>query len=81
MTGRTPGEEETTMTDTIRALLAPHPDAAPAFGAPGRDWLTYGGLRALAGTVAATLQAAGVGRGDRRRKRSPGGIVRGRRPG
>ena len=49
VTGCTPGEEETTMTDTIRALLAPHPDAAPAFGAPGRDWLTYGGL--LEGSV------------------------------
>ncbi len=50
---------------TIRDLIAPHPDTALAIGAPGRDWLTYGGLRALAADVAAALHRAGIGRGDR----------------
>ncbi|MDJ0630755.1 MAG: acyl--CoA ligase [Rhodobacter sp.] len=53
------------MTDTISALLAPHANDALALGAPGRGWLTYGGLRDLAGTVKASLNAAGIGRGDR----------------
>jgi acyl-CoA synthetase (AMP-forming)/AMP-acid ligase II len=53
------------MGDTIRDLLAPHGGAAPALGAPGRDWLDYDGLRALSGEVASALHAAGVGRGDR----------------
>ncbi|MEL6684495.1 MAG: acyl--CoA ligase [Pseudomonadota bacterium] len=38
---------------------------APAIGAPERDWLSYGGLRALADTVAKSLHKAGIGRGDR----------------
>ncbi len=50
---------------TIAALLAAHPDHAPAFGAPDRPWLGYGALRALAAEVRADLAAAGVGRGDR----------------
>jgi len=50
---------------TIRDLIAAHPDDALAIGAPERDWLTYGGLRALAGDVAAALHNAGSGRGDR----------------
>lgn len=53
------------MAETIASLIAGHPGAAPAFGAPGRPWLTYGDLRALSGSVAASLHAAGVGRGDR----------------
>ncbi len=53
------------MAETIAALIAGHDDAAPALGAPGRPWLTYGGLRALSGEVAARLHAAGIGRGDR----------------
>lgn len=53
------------MTKTIAALIAGHGDAAPVLGAPGRDWLSYGALRALAGDVAAALYGAGVGRGDR----------------
>jgi acyl-CoA synthetase (AMP-forming)/AMP-acid ligase II len=53
------------MPDTLADLIAPHPAGALAIGAPDRPWLTYGGLRALAGTVAAALHAAGVGRGDR----------------
>ncbi|PQO22289.1 AMP-dependent synthetase [Rhodobacteraceae bacterium WD3A24] len=53
------------MTSTIKALLDGHAAEAPAIGAPGRDWLTYEGLRALAGSVAADLHRCGVGRGDR----------------
>ncbi len=51
--------------DTIRSLIAPHPDDAPALGAPGRAWLSYGGLRALSDRVEAGLRAAGVGAADR----------------
>ena len=36
-----------------------------AIGAPGRPWLSGGGLRSLAETVRATLAGAGIGRGDR----------------
>ncbi|MEO0991934.1 MAG: AMP-binding protein, partial [Pseudomonadota bacterium] len=50
---------------TLSALLLTHPDASPALGAPGRDWLDYGGLRALAYDVADALHGAGIGRGDR----------------
>ncbi len=53
------------MPDTLADLIAPHPAGALAIGAPDRPWLTYGGLRALAGTVADALHTAGVGRGDR----------------
>jgi acyl-CoA synthetase (AMP-forming)/AMP-acid ligase II len=53
------------MSDTLAALFAAHPDGAPAIGAPGRDWLTHGALRALAERTGAALRAAGVGRGDR----------------
>ena len=53
------------MAKTMTALLAMHPDTAPAIGAPGRDWLTYGGLRAHADDVRATLRAHGIGPRDR----------------
>ena len=53
------------MSDTLKSLLAGHPENAPAIGAPERDWLSYGGLRALADTVAGSLHQAGIGRGDR----------------
>ncbi|MGF1562041.1 MAG: acyl--CoA ligase [Geminicoccaceae bacterium] len=53
------------MPDTILSLIAAHPEAAPAIGAPGRAWLSFGGLRAQAGRVAEALHAAGVGRNDR----------------
>lgn len=53
------------MLKTIRDLIANHTDNAPALGAPGRDWLNYGGLRDLSGSVAIALHAAGIGRGDR----------------
>ena len=53
------------MANTLHDLIAPHAPDLPAFGAPGRGWLNYGALRDLAGTVANTLHAAGIGRGDR----------------
>jgi len=53
------------MTDTLIAMLGVHAGTAPAIGAPGRDWLSYDGLRAQAGQTADALHAAGVGRGDR----------------
>ena len=51
--------------DTLFDLLAAGAEAAPAIGAPGRPWLTHGALRALAGRTVATLNAMGIGRGDR----------------
>ena len=53
------------MADTIARLLAPHPEDAPAIGAPGRDWLRYGALRDLAERTAKALRQAGVGAQDR----------------
>ena len=53
------------MAQTIAELIAPHSDTSQAIGAPGRDWLTYGGLRALAASVCDSLRSAGVGADDR----------------
>ncbi len=53
------------MTQTISALIAGHDSAAPAIGAPGRDWLSYGALRALSDQVRGALHGFGIGRGDR----------------
>jgi acyl-CoA synthetase (AMP-forming)/AMP-acid ligase II len=53
------------MTATLAALLADKDAAAPAIGAPDRDWLSYGGLRALSAEVAAELHGFGIGTGDR----------------
>ena len=50
---------------TIATRLADHPDTASAIGAPGRDWLTFGALRTLAGETRVGLRAAGVGPDDR----------------
>jgi acyl-CoA synthetase (AMP-forming)/AMP-acid ligase II len=50
---------------TVKELVETHPETAFAVGAPDRDWLTYGGLRSLAASVATSLHAAGIGRGDR----------------
>ena len=49
--------------ETILASLTAS-DSAPAVGAPGRPFLTFGGLRRLIGDVRAGLNAHGVGRGD-----------------
>ena len=51
--------------DTVWNLLANGGDNAAAIGAPGRSWLSHGGLRALARRTVADLNAMGIGRGDR----------------
>lgn len=53
------------MIATLAGLLTDHDAAAPAIGAPGRDWLNYGGLRALSATVAKDLRSFGIGATDR----------------
>lgn len=50
---------------TISELIADNTAKAPALGAPGREWLSYGGLRALAGEVGRDLNRFGIGPGDR----------------
>ena len=51
--------------DRLADLIGRHPDTARAIGAPGREWMTYGGLKTLAADVRAALRAAGVGAQDR----------------
>ena len=51
--------------DTMRALLHAGADEAAAIGAPDRAPLTHAGLRALADDTVASLNAMGIGRGDR----------------
>jgi acyl-CoA synthetase (AMP-forming)/AMP-acid ligase II len=51
--------------DSIAALITGGADSAPAIGAPGRLALTFAGLRDLAAQTRATLNEAGIGRGDR----------------
>ena len=46
------------MSATLAALLADKDAQAPAIGAPGRDWLSFGALRALSADVAAGICAA-----------------------
>jgi acyl-CoA synthetase (AMP-forming)/AMP-acid ligase II len=53
------------MAATLAELIKDHPADAPAFGAPGRDWLSYGGLRALSADVRAALNGFGIGPADR----------------
>lgn len=53
------------MHTTIQAMLADQPADKLAFGAPERDWLTYGRLRDLAAEVKTSLNRFGIGRGDR----------------
>ncbi|MGA1180083.1 MAG: AMP-binding protein, partial [Marivivens sp.] len=50
---------------TFADLIQPHPDTARAIGAPGRDWMTYGDLKALVKDVRSALRGAGVGAKDR----------------
>jgi acyl-CoA synthetase (AMP-forming)/AMP-acid ligase II len=54
-----------TTIETIHDLLRVGADADVAIGAPGRDPLTYAGLRQLASSVASSLNALGLGRNDR----------------
>ena len=53
------------MAAKLAELIKDHPADALALGAPGRDWLTYGGLRALASEVRAALNSFGIGPSDR----------------
>ena len=50
---------------TLSSLISQHPKDAPVIGAPGRQWLNYGGLRDLAQNVATALHDCKIGRGDR----------------
>lgn len=53
------------MTNTVSKLIESHRGDDIAIGAPGREWLTYQGLRELGADVAAALHGLGIGRGDR----------------
>lgn len=53
------------MHSTMKSMLRDHPADALAFGAPGRPWMDYGGLRRLSEEVADALHAMGIGAGDR----------------
>ena len=53
------------MADTISGFLASHDAELPAIGAPGREWLSYGELRALALEVERSLRGYGIGPADR----------------
>jgi len=53
------------MDQTVSALISGHDSDALAIGAPGRAWLSYGGLRELSANVAEALHGVGIGRGDR----------------
>jgi oxalate---CoA ligase len=51
--------------DTIPKLIAVGEASDPAVAAPGREALSYAGLRALAERTTRDLNAMGIGRGDR----------------
>lgn len=53
------------METTLKALIANHSGDLPAIGAPGRDWLSYAGLRDLASDVAQALNGMGIDASDR----------------
>ena len=53
------------MYTTMSALLGGHSGAGRAIGAPGRDWLSYDGLRRLGDEVKTSLNGMGIGKGDR----------------
>ena len=53
------------MVATLAALLADKDGASKALGAPGREWMTFGDLRALAAEVTASLRGFGIGAADR----------------
>lgn len=53
------------MTATVASLLANMDADFRAIGAPGREWLSYGALRALAAQVEVDLRAYGIGATDR----------------
>lgn len=51
--------------DTIAGLMEHGAEADVAIGAPGRPWLSRGGLRRLVQSTVAALNGMGIGRGDR----------------
>ncbi|MEO0765881.1 MAG: AMP-binding protein [Pseudomonadota bacterium] len=53
------------MKTTMHDLIADHSGDLPAIGAADRDWLSYDGLRGLSREVASSLNAMGIGAGDR----------------
>lgn len=53
------------MKQTLTELFGQHDPQAPAIGAPGRTWLSYGDLRNLTEETATALHAMGVSRTDR----------------
>ena len=53
------------MATNVKALLEMHDAGSLALGAPGRQWLTYGGLRDLSANVSAALRGFGIGPKDR----------------
>ncbi|MBO0711075.1 MAG: AMP-binding protein [Acetobacteraceae bacterium] len=53
------------LADTVLGLLARGASDAPALGAPGRPWLSYGGLRTLARRTVDDFNRMGIGRGER----------------
>ncbi len=53
------------MAETISALIKAHADEAKAIGAADRDWLTFAGLRDLTARTLSSLNALGIGPGDR----------------
>jgi acyl-CoA synthetase (AMP-forming)/AMP-acid ligase II len=58
-------EKRLMMVATLAALLADKDGASKALGAPGREWMTFGDLRALAAEVTASLRGFGIGAADR----------------
>ena len=50
---------------TLKDMLATGADVAPAISAPGRQALTFSGLRDLTAQTLAALNALGIGRNDR----------------
>ena len=53
------------MATNVKALLEGHDAGSNALGAPGREWLSYGGLRDLSDEVSASLRGFGIGPSDR----------------
>ena len=51
------------MIKTVYDVTSAGKPDAPAIGAPGRPWLTYGDLKKLTDETLAALNAVGIGRG------------------
>jgi len=50
---------------TLSDLISGHPGTSRAIGAPGREWMSYDGLRKLSRDVNSSLRKAGIGASDR----------------